>query len=65
MAVFADAGKVAARKADVDLRDLEASWGIGFRARIRDTVFMRTDFAVSREGFQVMWTFSDVFRIGF
>jgi hypothetical protein len=65
MAIFADAGKVVARKADVNLSNLEAGWGIGFRTRIRSTVIMRTDLAMSREGFQLLWTFSDAFRIGF
>jgi len=62
MAIFADAGKVAAKKGDLGLNHLEAGWGIGARTRIRDTVFMRTDLAFSREGFQLLWTFSDVFR---
>jgi hypothetical protein len=65
MAIFADAGKVVARKADVDFNNLQFAWGIGFRTRIRNTVIMRTDVAVSREGFQLIWTFSDVFGIGY
>jgi hypothetical protein len=65
MAVFADAGKVFPRKAHLDFTDLEASWGIGFRTRIRNTVIMRTDVAVSREGWQLIWTFRDVFGIGY
>ena len=65
MAVFADAGKVFPRKAQLDLSHLEASWGVGFRTRIRDTVIMRTDVAVSREGWQLIWTFRDVFGIGY
>jgi outer membrane protein assembly factor BamA len=64
MAIFADAGKVVPRKAQIDLGNLEVASGIGFRTRIRNTVIMRTDFAMSREGFQVIWTFSDVFRMG-
>lgn len=65
MAIFVDAGKVVARKADIDFSHLEASWGIGFRTRIRNTVIMRTDIGVSREGVQLIWTFSDVFRTGY
>ena len=65
MAIFADAGKVVARKGDLDLSRLEAGGGIGFRVRIRDTVIMRTDFAFSREGFQLLWTFRDVFRVDY
>jgi outer membrane protein assembly factor BamA len=62
LALFADAGKVVTRQEDLDLTDLEVGWGIGFRTRVRDTVIMRTDFAFSREGFQLLWTFRDVFR---
>ena len=65
MAIFGDAGKVAAKKGDLGLTHLEAAWGIGARARIRDAVIMRTDIAFSREGFQVLWTFSDVFRLDY
>jgi len=65
LAIFGDAGKVVARKSDLDFSNLEAGWGIGLRTRIRDTVIMRTDFAFSREGFQVLWTFSDVFRTAY
>ena len=43
MAVFADAGKVIPRKADLDFSDLELSWGVGFRTRLHDQVIMRTD----------------------
>lgn len=65
MSLFADAGKVVARKAEVDLRNLEYAWGVGFRSRIRRSVIMRTDFGFSREGFQLIWTFSDVFGIAY
>ena len=63
MSMFADAGKVVARKAEVDLSNLEFAWGIGLRTRIRSTVIMRTDLGFSREGFQLIWTFSDVFGV--
>jgi outer membrane protein assembly factor BamA len=65
MAVFADAGKVIPRKADFTFSDLEVSWGVGFRTRMRDAVIMRTDFAFGRDGFRWMWTFSDIFKIGY
>jgi hemolysin activation/secretion protein len=65
LVIFADAGKVVPRKGQLDLSRLEASWGIGARTRVRGAVIMRTDVAVSREGFQLIWTFSDVFRIGY
>lgn len=65
MVIFADAGKVVPRKGDLDFSNLEAGWGVGFRSRIRDTVIMQTDFAFSREGFQLLWTFRDVFRVDY
>jgi outer membrane protein assembly factor BamA len=65
VAIFADTGKVIPRKAALDFSDLEFSWGLGFRTRLRDAVIMRNDFAVGRDGFRAMWTFSDVFKIGY
>lgn len=65
MTVFADAGKVIPRKADLDFSDLEVSWGVGFRTRLRDAVIMRTDFAFGRDGFRMIWTFSDIFKIDY
>jgi outer membrane protein assembly factor BamA len=65
MAVFADAGKVIPRKAAVNFSHLEVSWGLGFRTRLRDAVVMRTDFAVGRDGFRWMWTFSDIFKMAY
>lgn len=65
MAVFADAGKVIPRKAAIDFTNLEVSWGLGFRTRVRDAVIMRTDFAVGRDGFRWMWTFSDIFKMNY
>ena len=62
MALFVDAGKVALEKKDLDLHELQVSGGIGFRAKIRESYFMRIDFAGSDEGFRFMWTFSDIFR---
>ncbi len=63
MAIFADAGKVASRKADLDLTKLEASYGFGFRFKLNEAYFMRIDFAGGREGFRFMWTFSDIFKV--
>jgi hypothetical protein len=65
MAVFADAGKVIPRKALVNFSQLEASWGFGFRTRLRDSVVMRTDFAFGRDGARMIWTFSDIFKIDY
>jgi len=29
---------------------------------VRSAIVSRTDFAVSREGFRIAWTFSDIFQ---
>ena len=63
MAAFLDAGKVVPLKRDaVDVSHLNYSGGIGFRVRARSAVVSRIDFAVSREGFRMIWTFSDIFK---
>ena len=63
MAAFLDAGKVVPLKRDaVDVNRLNYSGGIGFRVRARSAVVSRIDFAVSREGFRMIWTFSDIFK---
>lgn len=62
MAIFADAGKVVHKLADVDFSDLDYSGGLGFRFRLLDAVVSRIDFAWSREGFRFMWTFSDIYK---
>jgi hypothetical protein len=62
MAAFVDAGKVVPLKRDVDPSGLNYSGGIGFRVRMRSAIVSRTDFAVSREGFRLVWTFSDIFK---
>jgi outer membrane protein assembly factor BamA len=64
MALFADAGKVAARKADLDLHHLESSFGFGFRFNARNHVFLRLDIGFSHEGFQVVVKFNNLFRKG-
>ncbi|MCP5119988.1 MAG: BamA/TamA family outer membrane protein [bacterium] len=61
MALFVDAGKVAPKWRKLTLDKLEYSAGVGFRATIRGGVFMRLDFAVSREGLMFWWAWSDVF----
>jgi hypothetical protein len=61
MAIFCDAGKVFPRRSDLNFRNLEASVGFGFRANIRNSVFMRVDTGFSHEGFQVWIKFSNVF----
>ena len=41
MALFYDAGKVAAQKGDLDFRDLEDSYGIGMRIHRRERVHIQ------------------------
>jgi outer membrane protein assembly factor BamA len=62
MSAFLDAGKVVPLKSDVDVTRMNYSGGIGFRVRVRSAIVSRTDFAVSREGFRMIWTFSDIFK---
>ena len=61
MAVFADAGKVFHRHADLDFTNLETDGGFGLRFKTRSTVFMRWDVGFSREGFQIWIKFNNVF----
>jgi hypothetical protein len=51
MALFVDAGKVAARRADIDFSDWEAAYGVGFRFHSKKAFTLRLDLAFSREGF--------------
>jgi hypothetical protein len=62
MSAFLDAGKVVPLKRDVDVARMNYSGGIGFRVRVRSAIVSRTDFAVSREGFRIVWTFSDIYK---
>jgi hypothetical protein len=61
MALFADAGKVAARRSDVDFSDWEASYGLGFRFHSRKSFTFRLDLAFSREAFIPMFRAEHVF----
>jgi outer membrane protein assembly factor BamA len=61
--LFVDAGKVIPRKRDLGFSALEVSWGFGLRTRLRQAVIMRTDFAVGREGYRLIWTFSDALKM--
>ena len=63
VALFADAGTVAAERAEVDFSDMRYSGGIGFRVRMQNTVVMRIDFAFGNEGARFMWTFADIFKL--
>ena len=61
MALFADAGKVVFDRSDLDLSDLEASYGLGFRFHRSDSLALRLDLAFSREGFIPFLRYSHVF----
>ena len=63
-AMFFETGKVSDKASQVNIHNLEYSGGIGFRFTIRNTVIMRIDTAVSREGLRFMWTFSDMWAKG-
>lgn len=60
-AVFVDAGKVAFDRRDLDLNDLEVSYGIGFRVHSNRAFIARLDLAFSREGFVPLLRFEHVF----
>jgi outer membrane protein assembly factor BamA len=61
-ALFVDAGKVAARRADLDLRDLERDYGFGFRFNTDNGVVMRVDAAFgSRDGRHLHVVFGGIF----
>jgi outer membrane protein assembly factor BamA len=60
-AIFADAGKVADRRRNLDFKDLESSVGFGLRFNIRNTTFIRFDVGFSHEGYQIWFTFDDFF----
>jgi hypothetical protein len=49
-ALFYDAGKVASRLEDLNLRDLESDYGIGFRFGTRNGVFLRVEGAFGSSG---------------
>jgi len=49
-AIFYDAGKVARRIEDLDLRDLESDYGLGFRFGTRNGVFLRVEGAFGSSG---------------
>jgi hypothetical protein len=61
-AIFYDAGKVASRLEDVNLRDLESDYGIGFRFGRASGVFLRVEGAFgSRDGKHFIFRFGHVF----
>lgn len=60
-AVFADAGTVASDRRDLTLRDLDVSYGVGFRVHSNRAFVARLDLAFSREGFIPLLRFEHVF----
>jgi hypothetical protein len=61
-AVFADAGKVASRVEDLDLRHLRRSYGAGLRVHNSTATLVRLDVGHSVEGWQVFLKISDLSR---
>ena len=61
MAIFGDAGKVASRRRDVNLKDLESDVGFGFRFNTIKSVFLRIDVGFSHEGTRVFFKFEPAF----
>jgi hypothetical protein len=64
MAIFGDAGKVASRRRDVNLKDLESDVGFGFRFNTIKSVFLRIDVGFSHEGARVFSNSSRHFEQG-
>jgi len=61
-ALFYDTGKVAERRSDLDLRDLEKAYGFGFRFNTNDGVIMRVDAGFgSSDGRHLYVVFGGVF----
>jgi hypothetical protein len=61
-ALFYDAGKVASRVEDLNLRDLESDYGFGFRFGSANGVFLRIEAAFgSSEGAHFIFRFNNVF----
>ncbi len=61
-AIFYDAGKVASRIEDLNLRHLEHDYGFGFRFGTRNSVFLRVDTAFgSSAGTHFILRFGNVF----
>jgi len=61
-ALFYDAGKVASRAGDLNLKDLESDYGIGFRFGTANGVFFRVEAAFgSRDGKHFIFRFNNVF----
>jgi outer membrane translocation and assembly module TamA len=60
-AVFLDAGKVAPRTADLDLKDLKTDYGFGVRFHAPLATMIRVDVARSSQGTRLVFAASPVF----
>ena len=60
MAVFHDMGKVGATTADLNLRDLHHSTGIGIRFHTPSATFLRIEAARGTEGLHLIFSFSPI-----
>jgi len=60
-AVFYDAGKVAARRADLDFKDLKSDYGFGVRFHGPFTTPLRIEVARSTEGTRLVFSPSSIF----
>jgi outer membrane protein assembly factor BamA len=60
--VFADAGKVAPRVRDLDLRHVRTSYGVGLRVHNATSTLLRLDVGHSGEGWHVFLKVSDPFK---
>ena len=61
MALFLDAGKVVARRSDVDLEKLRTTYGIGVRFHTPAATVMRIEFAHAHEGNGLVFAFGPSF----
>src|SRR5262249_35442121 len=61
-AAFFDAGNVAPRPRDLNLK--KTSWGGGLRVHTRTATLARLDIGRSSEGWQVFFKLDDPFRLG-
>jgi outer membrane protein assembly factor BamA len=60
-AVFYDAGKVGARRSDLDLNHLKSDYGFGLRFHAPLATVLRVDVARSNEGTRLVFAASPVF----
>jgi outer membrane protein assembly factor BamA len=61
LALFGDAGHVAAKAGDLSLARLRTSYGLGFRFNTSRSVFLRADIGFSNEGRRVSLKFNHFF----